>query len=144
MPGEKKPPPKKYRCPWWIFKLSHRVIPGSVRELYAYLCIFGQTGNWQWDCRLAKKYGVTDRTIRRWLHWLKANKLIWIENPFGRSRRIHAIYYADSVKWLDGQLFKKATIKTHPSSKEFEDSRRRNMRAILPAQGRTKMSAKKL
>lgn len=129
-----KPTQKAYHCPWWINKMSHRTIPRSIRDFYAYLCCFGENGNWQWNCRLAKKCRVTERTIRRWLAWLKKYRLIVIEKPYGRQRIIHPIYYPTPVEWFAAIPFS-GTRKTmqkvlHPVT-EFEKSRQRNRQALF-------------
>jgi len=125
---------KTYHGPSWLKKLSHRAFPLGPRRLYVYLCCFGESGNWQWNCRLQKLFSVSNRTIRYWLSWLHKNNLIWIHNPRTKHRRIHPRYFATPEEWLGSLVFactKKTLQKAlHPAT-EFEAARQRNRQALL-------------
>ncbi|GAI59802.1 unnamed protein product, partial [marine sediment metagenome] len=57
----------KHHMPKWMWNMQIKDLNRSTKEFYAYLCIFGPNTNWQWNCRLAKKFHVDRRTIQRWL-----------------------------------------------------------------------------
>ena len=106
MTEAKKTEKPKYYAPFWVRRMNHTVIPTSVRNFYIYLCVFGPDSCWLWNWRLAKRFGVSKRQIRRWLHWLKENNLIWIEKPYGAQRKIHPRYHKNAMEWLKSIPFR--------------------------------------
>lgn len=93
---------KPYPKPWWIWNVNNKLLPLRLKHFYAYFCWFGPNTCVQWNCRLAKKYGVSRTTIKRWLKRLRELKLIWITSSGGRHRRIHTHYYKDIMGWFVG------------------------------------------
>jgi len=90
----------KYQIPEWVKNAPDDVFPAKTKRLYTYLLVFGVTGCWQWNCRIARRFHTTDRTIRRWLNWLKAHKLIEIRQPFNSRRVIVAHQCKDFLEFL--------------------------------------------
>jgi len=90
----------KHHMPKWMWNMHIKELNRSTKEFYAYLCIFGPNTNWQWNCRLQKKFGVSRRTIQYWLARLKKLRLIWIESGDGRNRKIHCRYYSNPIEWF--------------------------------------------
>lgn len=140
MTDTRRPKARKFYAPWWIYKMHRKLIPRGPRDLYTYLCVFGPESCWLWNWRLAKKFGVTKRTIRRWLKWLKDENLIHISKPFGKDRKIHPHYYGTPEAWLVSTvLFRtgKTSKKIKYHRKVFEQKRQRNIQALLWNSDRT-------
>jgi hypothetical protein len=123
---------KIYPKPWWIWKINNKLFPLRLKHFYAYFCWFGPNTCVQWNCRLAKKYGVSRSSIKRWLKRLRELKLIWITSGGGSHRRIHTHYYTNIMEWfiaLSG-----LTKKDHhpkPSKHEREKSLITNRKALF-------------
>lgn len=94
---------KEYPKPWWIWRINNKLLPLRLKHFYAYFCWFGPNTCYQWNCRLAKKYGVSRSTIKRWLKRLRELKLIWITSGGGAHRRIHTHYYAGIMEFFVAQ-----------------------------------------
>jgi len=134
MAETKKSERPKFYAPFWVRRMNRTVIPTSVRNFYIYLCVFGPDSCWLWNWRLAKRFGVSKRQIRRWLHWLKANNLIWIEKPFGPQRKIHPRYFGSAKNWLESIPFHKATLatkKTEYQRRDFDKKKKQQIDALL-------------
>jgi predicted ArsR family transcriptional regulator len=93
-------PRKKYHLPVWIRDPKFKLLNRSQKDLLGYLYWFGPDTYWLWNWRLAKKFGVTKRTIRRWLRKLKEQGFIWIEKPFGPERKIHVRLLPTPEHWV--------------------------------------------
>jgi DNA-binding MarR family transcriptional regulator len=91
---------KKYRLPGWIRNKNFRVLNRSQKDFLGYLYCFGPDTCWLWNWRLAKEFGVTKRTIRRWLRALREHGFVWIEKPFGPERKIHARAMLAPEHWV--------------------------------------------
>jgi len=98
-----------HHMPKWMWNMHIKELNRSTKEFYAYLCIFGPNTNWQWNCRLQKKFGVSRRTIQYWLAKLKKLRLIWIESGDGRNRKIHCRYYRNPLEWFQDLAMPRAT-----------------------------------
>jgi len=90
----------KHRLPVWIRSPYFRGINRSQKDFLGYLYSFGPDTCWLWNWRLAKKFGVTKRTIRRWLRALREQGFIYIEKPYGPQRLIHARPMPTPQHWL--------------------------------------------
>jgi DNA-binding MarR family transcriptional regulator len=93
-------PRKKYRLPLWIRRREFRLLNKSEKELLGYLYSFGPDTCWLWNWRLAKDFGCTKRTIRRWLRKLREQGFIWIEKPYGPQRMIHVRLLPTPEHWV--------------------------------------------
>ncbi len=91
---------KKYRLPVWIRSQEFHLLNRSQKDFLGYLYCFGPDTCWLWNWRLAKKFGVTKRTIRRWLRALREQGFIWIEKPFGPQRMIHTRLVPTPEHWV--------------------------------------------
>lgn len=89
-----------YPKPRWLNFVPPRWINTDTKRLYAYLCIFGPDSCDHWNCRLAKKFYVSTRTIARRLCKLRELGLVWVANPQSPYRVLHPIYYGDMPDWL--------------------------------------------
>lgn len=89
-----------YPKPRWLNFVPPRWISTDTKRVYAYLCIFGPNSCDHWNCRLAKKFYVSTRTIARRLRKLRELGLVWVENRQSRYRVLHPIYYGDMPDWL--------------------------------------------
>jgi len=93
-------PKKLYRLPKWIWNPNFRILTLSEKIFYAYLFGFGPDTCWEWNWRLAERFGVTERTIQRWLSKLKDNGFIWIQKPYGKDRKLHARPFPSAHAWI--------------------------------------------
>lgn len=103
---------KKYPKPYWIWPVSRKLLPWPVKHLYAYFCFFGPSTNFEWNCRLAKRFGVSRSTIKRYIRKLVSYRLIWITSGGGRHRRIHTHYYTGLTDWFSSMASPKAGEKS--------------------------------
>lgn len=127
-----------YTIPEWVANVPDTVFPQGPKKLYCYLTVFGRTGCWQYNSRLAKKYHTTPRTIQRWLDWLKHRKLIRIEQPYNRRRRIFAYPCEDILEFFTKPMFEepKPAKRSRPLSKaEFHDRRQRMLAELCGPYG---------
>ncbi|MBA7482931.1 hypothetical protein ES707_18435 [subsurface metagenome] len=81
---------KLHRLPVWIRSEEFRLLNAAEKDFLGYLYCFGPNTCWQWNCRLQKKFHCCRRTIQYRLAKLKKLKFIWISEPFGSGRKIHA------------------------------------------------------
>ncbi|GAI71525.1 unnamed protein product [marine sediment metagenome] len=93
-------PRKKHRLPYWIRSQEFRLLNRSQKDFLGYLYCFGPDTCWLWNWRLAKKFHVTKRTIRRWLRALREQGFIWIEKPYGPQRMIHTRLLPTPQHWV--------------------------------------------
>lgn len=100
MPENDKDPDFRYSCPLWIWQVVPKLFPTNIKHLYAYLCLFGQQGNWQWNCRLEAKFHCSKATIKRRLKWLHDHHLIAITSPKTPYRRIHPRFHISKESWI--------------------------------------------
>lgn len=91
---------KLHRLPVWIRRQKFQVLNRSQKDFLGYLYCFGPDTCWLWNWRLAKEFGVTKRTIRRWLRALREQGFVWIEKPYGPQRMIHARTLATPEHWV--------------------------------------------
>lgn len=89
-----------YPKPAWLNYIPPRWINSETKRLYAYLCIFGPDSCDHWNCRLAKKFYVSTRTIARRLRKLRELNLVWVANPQSPYRILHPLYYGKMQDWL--------------------------------------------
>lgn len=128
-------PKNRYPVPEWVKKAPKGVFPYGAREFYCYLLIFGPSGCWQYNCRLAQRFDVKKRTIQRWIDWLKAHKLIHIKQPYNRRRRIYAYPYDSPLEWFASHIFARRPKgeKSHILTQaEFKDRRDHQLHLLFP------------
>lgn len=97
--------PLVYHAPRWIWTTSPKLFPDRIKHVYAYISLFGENGNWQWNCRLAEKFHVSKSTIKRYLKWLHDHNLIAITSTRTPYRRIHPRYIPTRDRWLELCIF---------------------------------------
>jgi hypothetical protein len=120
----------KYEIPEWLDRAGPNVLPPGPKQLYKYLLVFGRTGCWQYNCRLAHKFNAEIRTIRRWIAWLKAHNLIRVTQPYNRRRRLYAVLRDSSVDFLAGQCLTDATNAVKTLFRTDAEIRRRKERTL--------------
>jgi len=128
------PAKHQYEIPEWLETIPERDFPSGPKKLYRYLLVFGNTGCWQYNCRLAERFGVTERAIQKWLAWLKRQELITIQQPFNRRRRIWAKLYGERIEWFTSQCFAKASkklAKAFMGKQAFEAEKDRQLRLLF-------------
>lgn len=98
--------------PRWIAQLPARVFPRGPRALYCYLCAFKSGTCFLFNYRLAQKFYVSTRTIRRWRSWLIKHKLAhtWYLDP--KHPRINCHHYKTFNGWLAAMALPAKTHKT--------------------------------
>ncbi len=106
---------KLHRLPVWIRDPIFRQLNRSQKDFLGYLYCFGPDTCWLWNWRLAKKFGVTKRTIRYWLRALREQGFIWIEKPFGPERMIHVRLLPTPEHWVQliGTLALSSGLRKH-------------------------------
>ncbi len=80
--------------PTRLWRLPRTEVNWQQKRLLAYVWWCAPKGLRLWNCRLAKTYGVSERTIRRWLAVLKNCELIAIRYGDGMNRIIFPRYQA--------------------------------------------------
>ncbi|MBA7586250.1 hypothetical protein ES708_28246 [subsurface metagenome] len=81
---------KKFqRMPKWISSDNYQLINLAEKDLLAYIYRFEPDTGQLRTSQLIKKFGVTKKTIQRWLRKLRDLGLIRIENPGTIHRLIH-------------------------------------------------------
>ena len=75
-----------------LWLLPHKTLNFQQKHLLSFIWWCTPKGCHCWNCRLALKFKVTPRTIRRWLAKLKALELIAIGHPDGKGRTIWPRY----------------------------------------------------
>jgi len=81
-----------------LWRLPKEEINWQQKRLLAYVWWCAPNGMRLWNCRLAKTYGVTERTIRRWISNLHKYELIAIRYGDGANRVIFPRYQARRPK----------------------------------------------
>ena len=81
-----------YNMPMALWRLPNRILNYKQKHLLSFIWWCAPRGCHCWNCRLAKKFNVSDRTIRRWLARLKQYELIAIGFPDGRGRTLWPRY----------------------------------------------------
>lgn len=81
---------KLHRLPAWVRSADFALLNPAEKDFLGYLYCFGPNTCWLWNCRLQKKFHCSRSTVQRRLRKLKKLKFIWISEPFGASRKIHA------------------------------------------------------
>lgn len=117
---------KKFRLPYWVRSQNFRLLNNSEKDFLGYLYYFGPDTCWQWNCRLEKKFHRCRRTIQYWLAKLKRLGFVWIENPYGNQRKIHARTIPSQEHWL--KLYATMTF----TKKPLRQGRRKRTRRGLP------------
>ena len=90
----------KSKTPKWWYTVRVKEFPPALKEVYSYFTWFDKRTCIQWNCRLAKKFNTSRRTICRRLERLKKLRLIWITSGGGPHRRIHCHHYKDTKEWI--------------------------------------------
>lgn len=93
--------------PRWLNFVPPRWINSDTKRIYAYLCTFGPNSCDHWNCRLARKFYVSTRTIARRLRKLRELGLVWVENSQSPYRILHPLYYGKIEDWLKAAQRKK-------------------------------------
>ena len=122
-----------YNIPEWVKQAPDSFFAAGPKKLYCYLLVFGVTGCWRWNCRLARHFKTSERTIQRWLQWLKDHKLITIKQPYNRRRVLYACRCEDFVEFLTRPMFRlpePPRKKRHLTDAEFQAARDRQLRAL--------------
>ncbi|MBA7710452.1 hypothetical protein ES703_119395 [subsurface metagenome] len=114
---------KLHRLPVWIRRQDFRLLNESQKSFLGYLYCFGPDTCWLWNWRLAKEFGCTKRTIRRWLAKLREHGFVWIEKPFGPQRMIHTRLLPTPQHWVN-LIGARALTKTLPKRKRPRGARR--------------------
>lgn len=122
------------RPAYWTARLPSSVFPRGPRALYCYLAAFPKGACCLFNYRLASKFGVSVRTIRRWRSWLKQHQLIhtWWETP--RKPRIIVHRYNKFSQWLTAMALpaKRSKIPADQLSQDEKSQRIREFkRAFL-------------
>jgi len=121
----------RHHIPDWIFQVPERVLPSGPKMLYQYLCFFDRKGNWEYNYRLAKRFGVTERAIRKWIHWLKFEGLITVVQPFNRRRRLWPVLHGSRIDWFKSQCLAEAQKKLKKAYMGQEMTRAERDRQLL-------------
>lgn len=129
--------------PIWIAQIPAKVFPRGPRALYCYLCAFKSGTCFLFNYRLAQKFHVSVRTIRRWKSWLVKHRLIhtWYLDP--KHPRINCHHFKSFRGWLAAMaLPKNSKIKGGKPMTRREKERRIHdfRRALLGFPGGTKLS----
>lgn len=139
-----------YPKPRWLNFVPPRWISSDTKRLYAYLCIFGPDSCDHWNCRLAKKFYVSTRTIARRLRKLRELGLVWVENRQSPARVLHPFYYGDIQAWLlaaqrkkiGASLAKMGSTPRFPLGQKCPSESVRDKRQSLPSKERAKTTAR--
>jgi hypothetical protein len=105
---------KRKPMPKWIWQLNCQILNYKLKHLLSYIWWCGDKGCRDWNYRIAKRFTVSDRTIRRWIKALADMRLIYINFPCKRSRTIYRRPYFSMDMWL----FKRGLIKELPKKKQ--------------------------
>lgn len=87
------------------------MFPRGPRAFYCWLCGFKSGTCVLFNYRLAEKFHVSVRTIRRWRSWLNAHHLIhvwWLDKS---HPRINCHHYGSFNAWLSAMALPKARKK---------------------------------
>ena len=80
--------------PQRLWTTNKKLLNYQQKHLLSFVWWCAPNGCHCWNGRLAKKFKVTPRTIRRWISKLKRLELIAIGHPDGRGRTIWPRYQA--------------------------------------------------
>lgn len=111
MPKGKPTPIRNPLPPRWVNKLTPHQFPWCYRNFYNYLCRFPSRECCLYNYRLADRFGVSTRQIKRWLAWLVAHALVgrslrFVDPPHRHAsylytkRRIIVNHYPTAEAWL--------------------------------------------
>jgi len=103
---------KKSKTPKWWYTVRVKEFPPALKEVYNYFTWFDERACIQWNCRLAKKFNTSRRTICRRLERLKKLRLIWVTSGGGPHRRIHCHHYKDSTEWIKAMSIPRASLRS--------------------------------
>lgn len=116
--------------PIWIAQMPAKVFPRGPRAFYCYLCAFKSGTCFLFNYRLAQKFHVSVRTIRRWRSWLVKHKLIhtWYLDP--KHPRINCHHYKSFHAWLIAMAIPKPPKKPgdRPMTRAQKEARIRDFR----------------
>lgn len=129
--------------PTWIAQLPATIFPRGPRAFYCYLCAFKSGTCFLFNYRLAQKFHVTTRTIRRWRSWLVKHKLIhtwWLDS---KHPRINCHHFKSFNAWLAAMALpkKRRGRSVAPLTRAEKQARIRDFRrALFAIPGRTTLS----
>jgi len=118
---------------YWCSRLPTSAFPRGPRALYSYLCGFPSGICYLFNYRLAAKFHVSIRTIRRWRSWLTKHSLIHVFWESTSRPRIVVHRYASFQAWLAAMAsskYQKRPASFSLSPKDF-DARVRLLRSQL-------------
>jgi len=133
----------KPQRPAWIAQIPAKVFPRGPRALYCYLCAFKSGTCFLFNYRLAAKFHVSIRTIRRWRSWLVKHKLIHTWYFDSKHPRINCHHYPTLINWMAAMATPKKTRGVPPArltAAQRQAKIQSNRRALLAMSGRTTMS----
>jgi hypothetical protein len=137
------PPTKQNIPPFWVHRLPAKIFPRGPRALYSYLCAFPSGVCYLFTYRLAQKFHVSDRTIRRWRSWLTRHNLCHTFWESTTRPRIVPHHFKNPHAWLIRMATPgpaRQIKKTHLNFKEKEARRQLILRQLALLSGRTKLS----
>lgn len=114
----------KYDRPAWWWNIRVKEFPLVLREMYNYFAWFDNRACIQWNCRLAKRFGVSRRTICRRLERLKKLRLLWITSAGGKHRRIHCHHYKNMQEWIIAYSIPKVNYGPHKTTYKLTQNER--------------------
>ena len=79
---------KRLKMPKELWQLPRSKLTWQEKNLLSFFWWTGQQGCFCWNNRLAERFEVNARTVRRWLKGLKEKNLITIADGKGRNRTI--------------------------------------------------------
>ena len=124
---------KRKPMPKWIWQLPHSQLNYKLKHLLAYFWWCADRGCRDWNYAIAKRFKVSNRTIRRWIKALQDKHLIYINFPGFRSRTIYRRpYYERRVWWVKSGQVKELPQKSQKTSQHTPT--RPTMSAIYNAQ----------
>ena len=132
--------PSKALTPYWVYRLPPSIFPRGPRSFYAYLCSFPTGCCYLFSYRLAAKFHVSERTIRRWRSWLRKHHLChtWWESS--TRPRIICHHYASFYSWITEMALPKPTKfapKLHLTIAQKEARRQAFIAQLFSTKGRT-------
>src|SRR3989304_2632956 len=137
------PPTKQNLPPFWVHRLPARIFPRGPRALYSYLCAFPSGVCYLFSYRLAQKFHVSDRTIRRWRSWLIRHNLCHTFWETTSLPRIVPHHFKNPRDWLIRMATPgtaRQAKKTRLNAQEKDARRQAILRQLESMKGRTKVS----
>lgn len=123
---------RKYKMPLRLWRARLPGFNWQQKHFLAFIWSCTPRGCHCWNCRLAKRYHVTPRTIQRWISNLHDLELISIGHPDGPGRTLWPRYQALNTKTEPDR----SHIKTTPEqTKKFLDATKRRRKAIAAKAG---------